>query len=135
MKKTFLLVLLASLIIAGCNNEPPTTGEGTTTTIDSPAVMLEDSTVDSTDNGTSSMPANVFEESNNKAIQGATVVAKENERTIETVTTNAQGGYSFSRCVNGHTYSYTASKAGFTSQTKTGIYEGTSSLPWFAMKP
>lgn len=139
MKKTFLLVLFASLLIAGCNNEPPKTEEGTTTTIDTPNVQRGDSTEDSTDNGTSSMPAQVFEESTAKNIQGATVVVKEGDRVVETVTTNANAApnsnYTLSRVASGHTYSYTASKSGFTSQTKTGVYENASSLPWFAMKP
>lgn len=146
MKKTFFFfILAASVALVSCNNKPAENTEATTT-VDTAAVPAEsaatsnDSTVEegqtgeTGDNGTSSMPANVFENSSGKPLAGASVQAKAGNTVVETVTTDANGNYQFTQLQAGVNYTFRATKQGYAAQTKTASFSGSNSLPWFGMQ-
>lgn len=141
MRKSFLLLLPVLVLMMACNNNT------TTTTTETPAVKADstqpapsatgaqDTTAtDGKVDGTSTMPAQVFEELSGRPVSGATVVASDNGRSVETATTNDKGMYAYTRLTAGKSYTYTVTKTGFASQNSTSNYDGTNSLPWFALK-
>ena len=143
MKKTFLLLLSACLLLAACNNQSSTTATESTETVapaeetaEQPAAADTLQAVDegAKEDGTAAMPAQVIEDLTAMPVSGATVVATEAEKSVETVMTDTKGNYKFTKLVSGHTYSFAVSKKGFVSQTKTAAYDGSSAtLPWFSL--
>lgn len=84
--------------------------------------------------GPVSAPAQVWDNETSVAITGATVVAKDGNLTVETVSSNSQGTYSFSSLVSGKTYTFKCAKTGYQVSSKTATYNGTyTSLPEFPM--
>ena len=83
--------------------------------------------------GPVSAPAQVWDELTTAPLSGATVVAKDGTLTIETVTTNSLGAYSFSTLVSGKQYNFRCTKTGYIASTKTASYTGTNSLPGFGL--
>lgn len=134
MQKLFPLMAAALLLLFGCNNNQPAADANTetatpaTTPTDSPSVE------DVKDDGATAMPAQVFDDESLRPVTGANVTAIESGRTIATGSTNANGFYSLSNLVSGRTYTYTCAKTGYIEGSKTAVYEGDNSLPWFAMK-
>ncbi|MFN8299539.1 MAG: carboxypeptidase-like regulatory domain-containing protein [Chitinophagales bacterium] len=141
MRKSYLLILPLFALMMACNNSSSTTETSatpadstaaTTSAAPAPETAAPDSTLK--DDGTSAMPAQVFDELTAKPVSGATVVAADNGKSVETATTTDKGAYSYTKLTAGKTYSYTVTKTGYASQTATAVYDGTNSLPGFALK-
>lgn len=84
-------------------------------------------------NNNPGVAAKVFEDVSLTPVTGAKVIAVESGKTIETAYTADDGTYVLTKVVAGHTYTYTASKTGYTSLTKTALYDGATTLPLFGV--
>lgn len=135
MQKLFPLMAAALLLLFACNNNNQPAADANTETA-TPATTPTDSpsVEDVKDDGATAMPAQVFDDESLRPVTGANVTAIESGRTIATGSTNANGFYSLSNLVSGRTYTYTCTKSGYIDASKTAVYEGDNSLPWFAMK-
>lgn len=140
MRKSYLLILPLFVWLMACNNNtsttetPAATTDSTAATSATPAA--EQAAPDSTlkDDGTSAMPAQVFDELTGKPVAGATVAATDNGKAVETATTTEKGVYSYTKLTAGKTYTYTVTKTGYAGQSATAVYDGANSLPGFALK-
>lgn len=135
MKKLFTLIAPVLFLMFACNNKP--TGEPAIVTQDT--VVAADTTAAVADTiettvGDPTMTAMVFEDATANPVSGATVVAKEGTKTVETVNTDEKGNYVFGKLTTGKTYTLTASKTGFANSTATVLYENANSLPKIALK-
>lgn len=125
----------ALLLLFGCNNNNQPAAETNTETANPANAPIDSPTTEGVkDDGATAMPAQVFDDESLRPVAGANVTAIESGRTISTGTTNASGFYSLSNLVSGRTYTYTCTKSGYIDASKTAVYEGDNSLPWFAMK-
>lgn len=131
---------MAATFLLACNNKPAQEVSAATTDT---AVVSEQPQNDTTKeeaadtlslSGTASIPAQVFDDITLRPIGGASVVASENSKNIETATTNSNGEYSYRTLVTGKTYTYTCTANGYVKQSQTKAYDGTSSLPAFGLK-
>ncbi len=122
MKKIILLVMPFLLFVASC---------------DDTRIIKKDDTTAKKDNdghGTGHLPAQIWEEVKETPINGVKVEAQLNGVTKDVATTNDQGMYSYTKLTAGTTYSYKASKTGYVTQQISALYDGTPSLPGFALK-
>lgn len=138
MKKVIFSTLVLAATLFACNNsnqsadQSATSGTDSTKTestapVDSPAVAP------TTEDGSATMPAQVFEESTGKPVSGAKVDATLDGRSAESAVTDAKGMYTLKNLTTGSTYNYTVTKDGYSSQQKSAVYEGDNSLPGFAL--
>jgi|ERR1043165_7470741 hypothetical protein len=136
MKKLLLLILPVLFLAVACNNK--TTGGETATTSDStnvtPAASSSTAAKTDTTSGTGAMPAQVWEEISGKPVTDATVTAKQGTQVVEEVKSDAKGNYTYTKLTKGTNYTFVVSKNGYSSQTQTAAYDGTNSLPGFALK-
>lgn len=136
MKKLLVLIIPVLFLMFACNNKP--SGETPAVTQDSMAAPADSATAqaDTTEVpvGDPTMTAQVFEDATANPVGGATVLLKEGTKSIETVNTDEHGYYRTTKAVSGHTYTFTCSKTGYISLTKTAAYTDSSSLPAFALK-
>lgn len=137
MKKILTLIIPVLILMVACNNKPSTE----TTTVITDSVIVKDSVtttvvdtvVKETGDGNPGVAAKVFEDVSLTPVTGAKVIAVESGKTIETAYTADDGTYVLTKVVAGHTYTYTASKTGYTSLTKTALYDGATTLPLFGV--
>ncbi len=139
MKKFVFLLLPMFVTLFSCNSPKPeseaaasTDSTAVTGAPEAPTGQTDTATID---NGTSSLPAQVFEESTGKPIDGAKVDAVEGGRSVSSATTSIKGDYSYNNLVVGRTYTYKATKEGYATVEKSAVYDGTNSLPAFGLTP
>ncbi|MFN8286721.1 MAG: carboxypeptidase regulatory-like domain-containing protein [Chitinophagales bacterium] len=137
MKKFVFLLLPMFVILFSCNSPKPESETASTTDStaanSAPQAPTGQTDTVTNENGTSSLPAQVFEESTGKPIEAAKIDAVENGRTAASATTDLKGGYSYTNLQVGHTYTFKVNKTGFGSMEKSATYDGTNSLPAFGL--
>ena len=139
MKKFVFFLLPMFVILFSCNSPKPeseTTSTADSTVVNSaPAAPTGQTDTATLDNGTSSLPAQVFEETTGKPIDAAKVDAVENGRSVASANTNVNGNYSYNNLIVGRTYTYRVTKDGYGTVEKSAVYDGTNSLPPFGLTP
>jgi hypothetical protein len=135
MKKLILFIVPAIFLVASCDNKSKSDNSVATTSKDSTTGgQSMTANVDSMTPGTPTAPAMVFDYKTLNPLSGATITASLGTQVIQTATSDAKGSYSFTKLVNGQTYTYAASKTGYITAQLSGPYEGTNSLPGFPLK-
>jgi hypothetical protein len=135
MKNLILLILPVILLVASCDNKTKSDNSMATESKDSTTGGQNmTANVDSMTPGTPTAPAMVFDYKTLNPLSDATITASLGAQAIQTVTSDAKGNYSFTKLVNGQTYTYAASKTGYITAQLSGPYEGTNSLPGFSLK-